>query len=120
MTRVIAIFGKVKKSANGTCGYLQENQKFSIFPANRRTYYSPAIYFSSEKIAVRGEKYSGAVCAYTLKNLTTVHSTTGFAPHTLVFGFDLEIPISVKRSRPNYNFDTYHNELLTQLKETHL
>lgn len=56
---------------------------------------------------------------FTFSYNTTVHSSTGFAPHTLVFGFDLEIPISVKRSRPNYNYDSYHNELLTQLREAH-
>lgn len=56
---------------------------------------------------------------FTFSYNTTVHSTTGFAPHTLVFGFDLEISISVKKSRPNYNYDSYHNELLTQLREAH-
>lgn len=56
---------------------------------------------------------------FTFSYNSSVHSTTGFAPHTLVFGFDLEIPISVKKSRPNYNYDSYHNELLTQLKEAH-
>lgn len=56
---------------------------------------------------------------FTFSYNTTVHSTTGFAPHTLVFGFDLEIPISVRNSRPNYNYDSYHNELLTQLREAH-
>lgn len=50
---------------------------------------------------------------------TTVHSTTGFAPHTLVFGYDLEIPITVKNSRPSYNYDSYHHELLNQLKAAH-
>lgn len=56
---------------------------------------------------------------FTFSYNTSVHSTTGYAPHTLVFGFDLEIPISVTKSRPNYNYDSYHNELLTQLKEAH-
>lgn len=56
---------------------------------------------------------------FTFSYNTTVHSTTGFAPHTLVFGFDLEIPVSVKRSRTNYNYDSYHNVLLTQLREAH-
>lgn len=49
---------------------------------------------------------------------TTVHSTTGFAPHTLVFGFDLQIPIKVKSSRQNYDYESYHHELYNQLKET--
>lgn len=48
---------------------------------------------------------------------TTIHSTTGFAPHTLVFGFDLKIPIKTKTSRQSYNYDSYHHELWSQLKE---
>lgn len=48
-----------------------------------------------------------------------IHSTTGYAPHSLVFGFDIEIPVSIKRSRHNYDYGSYHNELLTQLKEAH-
>lgn len=50
---------------------------------------------------------------------TTVHTTTGFAPHTLVFGYDIEIPISTKKARSSYNYDSYHNELLNQLKHMH-
>lgn len=52
---------------------------------------------------------------------TSVHSTyiTRFAPHTLIFGFDLEIPITVKNARTNYNYDLYHNELMYQLKSAH-
>lgn len=56
---------------------------------------------------------------FTFSYNTTVHTTTGFAPHTLVFGFETEIPISVKKSRPNYNYDSYHGELLSQLKAAH-
>lgn len=56
---------------------------------------------------------------FTFAHNTTVHSTTGFAPHTLVFGYDLRIPIKTKMSRPSYNYDSYHHELLNQLKESH-
>lgn len=48
---------------------------------------------------------------------TTVHSTTGFAPHTLVFGFDLKIPIKTQVTRQSYDYDSYHHELWTQLRE---
>lgn len=36
-----------------------------------------------------------------------------------MFGFDIELPISLKNARPNYNFDTYQHELLAQLKAAH-
>lgn len=50
---------------------------------------------------------------------STVHTTTGYAPHTLVFGFDIELPVSTKKARINYNYDSYHNELLSQMKHMH-
>lgn len=56
---------------------------------------------------------------FTFSYNSTIHSTTGFAPHTLVFGFDIELPITVKNARPNYNYDSYHHELLVQLKAVH-
>lgn len=56
---------------------------------------------------------------FTFSYNSTVHTTTGFAPHTLVFGFDIEIPISTKKARPNYNYDSYHAELLSQMKYMH-
>lgn len=56
---------------------------------------------------------------FTFSFNSTVHSTTGFAPHTLVFGFDIELPLRVKNSRPSYNYDSYQSELLNQLKESH-
>lgn len=49
----------------------------------------------------------------------TVHSTTGFSPHLLVFGFDVKIPDSVKNARLNYNYDSYKRELIEKLKDAH-
>lgn len=48
---------------------------------------------------------------------TTVHSTTGYAPHTLIFGFDLKIPLKTKATRQNYDYDSYHSELYNQLRD---
>lgn len=45
-----------------------------------------------------------------------MHTATGFAPHSLVFGFEIEIPTSLSNSRPNYNYETYQQELQLQLK----
>lgn len=46
----------------------------------------------------------------------TVHTATGFAPHSLIFGFDIELPTSLSNSRPNYNYESYQQELQLQLK----
>lgn len=46
----------------------------------------------------------------------TVNSATGFTPHELVFGYDIQIPSAVQKSRPNYNYDSYKHELQYQLK----
>lgn len=56
---------------------------------------------------------------FTFSQNTTVHSTTGFTPHSLVFGFDLQIPIKTKTCRQSYDYDSYHHELLGQLREAH-
>lgn len=49
----------------------------------------------------------------------TVHSTTGFSPHMLVFGFESEIPNSVKNARTDYNYNSYKHELIEKLKDAH-
>lgn len=54
---------------------------------------------------------------FTFSYNNTVHSTTGFSPHMLVFGFEIELPTSISRARPDYNYDSYHHEPLTQLKD---
>lgn len=46
----------------------------------------------------------------------TVHTATGFAPHSLVFGFDIELPTNLGNLRPNYNYESYQQELQLQLK----
>lgn len=48
----------------------------------------------------------------------TVNTSTGFSPHTLVFGFDIEIPSNVKNARSNYNYESYAQELQFQLKNS--
>lgn len=45
-----------------------------------------------------------------------MNSTTGFAPHLLVFGYDVEIPAGITRSRLTYNYETYKHELQLQLR----
>lgn len=49
----------------------------------------------------------------------TVHSSTGFTPHMLVFGFDVKIPDSVRHARVDYNYDSYRHELIEKLKDAH-
>lgn len=46
----------------------------------------------------------------------TVNTTTGFSPHELIFGFDIEIPRTIGKSRPSYNYDSYKHELQCHLK----
>lgn len=48
----------------------------------------------------------------------TMHTATGYSPHMLVFGFEIELPSSVKNSRINYNYDSYKSELLNELKKS--
>lgn len=70
----------------------------------------------AQKQAENWHKY---IPYFTFSYNSTVHTTTGFAPHTLVFGFDIEIPVATKKARPNYNYDSYHAELLSQMKHMH-
>lgn len=47
----------------------------------------------------------------------TPHSSTGFCPMELLYGFVSEIPTNLKRKpEPNYSFDDYHNELKSKLQ----
>lgn len=56
------------------------------------------------------------ICYFLFSYNNTIHSTTGYAPHTLVFGFEIELPTKITNSRPNYNYETYEQELLFRLK----
>lgn len=53
---------------------------------------------------------------FTFSYNNTIHSSTGYAPHTLVFGYDVELPTTIKNARPDYNYESYRHELLLQLK----
>lgn len=53
---------------------------------------------------------------FTFSYNNTIHSATGYSPHMLVFGYEIELPSSINRHRPDYNYDTYKHELITQLK----
>lgn len=46
----------------------------------------------------------------------TINSTTGHSPHSLVFGFDVEIPDNIYKSPPSYYYDSYKHELQNKLK----
>ena len=37
----------------------------------------------------------------------TIHSTTHYSPHRLVFGYDITMPAQVTKNRPVYNYDNY-------------
>lgn len=54
---------------------------------------------------------------FTFSYNNTIHSATGYSPHMLVFGYEIELPSSINRQRPEYNYDSYRHELLTQLKD---
>lgn len=54
---------------------------------------------------------------FTFSYNNTVHSATGYSPHMLVFGYEIELPSSINRHRPDYNYDSYKHELLTQLRD---
>lgn len=68
-------------------------------------------YAESEK-----ENWHKYTIFFTFSYNNTVHSATGFAPHTLVFGYEVELPTTIKNSRPDYNYESYRRELLMQLK----
>lgn len=49
----------------------------------------------------------------------TVNTATGYTPHTLLFGYDIEMPSNIKNARPNYNYESYAQELQMQLRNAH-
>lgn len=50
----------------------------------------------------------------------TPHSTTGYAPQELLFGFSAELPSNLlNEPRPMYNYDSYVSELRYRLQYTH-
>lgn len=51
---------------------------------------------------------------------TTRHNSTKFTPHFLVYGFDTEIPTSLKQSpNPIYNYEDYVSVLKNKLRTVH-
>jgi hypothetical protein len=51
---------------------------------------------------------------------TTKHSSTGYTPHFLVYGFDVQIPSNLKQNpAPIYNYDDYTSILKHKLKTAH-
>lgn len=50
----------------------------------------------------------------------TVHSTTGFTPHELTFGFTIQLPTNITGSKPIiYNYENYKNELRSNLHDSY-
>lgn len=49
----------------------------------------------------------------------TVNSTTGFSPHQLVFGYEVELPTGIINGRLTYNYESYKHELQLQLRNLH-
>lgn len=53
-----------------------------------------------------------AVFAYN----NTMHSATGFTPHELLYGFNVQLPDKIKRDEsPIYNYDNFHDEIRHKL-----
>lgn len=48
----------------------------------------------------------------------TVNSATGHSPHSLVYGFDIKIPVKITSETPSYNYDSFKRELQIQLRNT--
>lgn len=47
-----------------------------------------------------------------------VNSATGHSPHSLVYGFDVKIPVKITADTPSYNYDSFKYELQIQLRNT--
>lgn len=37
----------------------------------------------------------------------SIHASTGFSPHYLIFGFNITIPNSLTKPKLNYNYDNF-------------
>lgn len=64
------------------------------------------------------ENWHKYVKYFTFSYNNTIHSATGYSPHALVFGYNIELPTTIKNARPNYNYESYQQELQMQLKES--
>lgn len=45
-----------------------------------------------------------------------VNSTTGHSPHSLLYGYDIKIPVKLSSDTPIYNYDSFKSELRMQLR----
>lgn len=51
---------------------------------------------------------------------SSVHSSTGYTPHELLYGFHAEIPSSLKKDpEVSYNYENYASELKARLQQSH-
>lgn len=53
--------------------------------------------------------------AFSLNN--TVHSTTGFTPHHLLYGYEMRMPEMLLRKKPLYNYDNYVDLLQCEMHD---
>ncbi|KAL4082731.1 hypothetical protein QTP88_029664 [Uroleucon formosanum] len=51
---------------------------------------------------------------------SSVHTSTGFQPHEVVYGYPLSVPNSLSRKpEPQYNYQDYQYEMKSLMQETH-
>lgn len=48
----------------------------------------------------------------------TVHSTTGYTPHELAFGFKIQIPNQLTKRKITYNYDNYSDKLRNDIAKS--
>lgn len=53
--------------------------------------------------------------AFSLNN--TVHSTTGFTLHHLLYGYEMRMPDMLLRKNPLYNYENYINLLQSEMHD---